>query len=481
MGVVWRARDELLGRTVALKQLLIRPGLTDEQADRVRARAMREARISARIQHRNAVSMYDVVEHDGDPCLVMEHLASRSLSAVLTERGPLPPREVAGIGAQVAGALAAAHAVGVVHRDVKPGNILIGDNGSVKLTDFGISRAQDDGTVTHSGLSAGTPAYLAPEIAKGEEPGYPADVFSLGATLYHAVEGAPPFGTDANPLRLLHAVSSGKVTPPSRAGELSGALTKLLRVEPTERPSMAQTAALLETLPAETQVPVPAAWPVPPPAAAAAAPVAPAPAVGPSTMNFPAPAAPARPPRSGPNRRILVIAAVLLLVAAGVIAVLLTREKDAGTATAASTPSSAAAPPPPQTTSAQPTTTAPTPVAGKIDWAEAGRLVIAYYNSHSDQAKRWSMLSSRAQSQVGGQQAFISCTAQFTDVSARNAYGVTPNADGSVTVPVDVTHKTATGGSAEKRSLVVTRENGQLVIDADTGSAPCGIPPKSYG
>ena len=158
MGVVWRAMDLRLQRLVAVKQLLVQPNLSPRASDEARARALREARIAARLHHPNAIVVYDVAEHEGEPCLVMEYLPSRSLAAVLAERGCLPVPEVASIGRQIASALAAAHTAQIVHRDVKPGNILITDDGTAKITDFGVSRAAGDVTVTQTGMMAGTPA-----------------------------------------------------------------------------------------------------------------------------------------------------------------------------------------------------------------------------------------------------------------------------------------------------------------------------------
>nr|CEL23580.1 putative serine/threonine protein kinase [Kibdelosporangium sp. MJ126-NF4] len=239
MGVVWQAHDERLHRTVAVKQLLTQPGLTTAQAEEGRLRAMREGRIAARLQHPNAITVYDVVEDDGQPWLVMEYLPSRSLAAELDERITLPPQEAARIGTEVAAGLVAAHAAGIVHRDIKPANVLLGNDGSVKITDFGISRAVGDVTVTATGMLAGTPAYLAPEVAKGMEPTPASDVFSLGSTLYIGVEGHSPFGLSENTLALLHAVAAGKITPPRQAGPLTALLMRLLRTEPEERPTMA--------------------------------------------------------------------------------------------------------------------------------------------------------------------------------------------------------------------------------------------------
>ncbi|MEU4743081.1 serine/threonine-protein kinase, partial [Actinosynnema sp. NPDC023658] len=206
MGVVWEALDERLDRVVALKQLVVPGG-----ADPVEAvgRAAREARIAARLQHPNAVTVHDVVEDDGRPVLVMEYLPARTLADRIA-RGPLPAERVVPIGAQVASALAAAHAAGIVHRDVKPGNVLVADDGTAKITDFGIARAAWDVTVTRAGVLAGTPAFLSPEVARGGEPGPESDVFALGATLYAAVEGRPPFGAGDNAIALLHAVAAGR-------------------------------------------------------------------------------------------------------------------------------------------------------------------------------------------------------------------------------------------------------------------------------
>jgi serine/threonine protein kinase len=248
MGVVWECVDERLHRTVAVKQLLLQPGLDPGEAEEARQRAMREGRIAARLQHQHAISVYDVAEDEGQPVLVMEYLPSTSLASMMSEHGPLPPREVARVGAQVAAALGAAHAAGVVHRDIKPGNILLGDNGTVKITDFGISRAQGDVQVTKTGMLAGTPAYLSPDVAMGQEPTPASDVFSLGATLYAAVEGRPPFGLNENTLALLHAVAAGRVDPPQQAGPLGNPLMAMMQARVEDRPDMAQVREMLQAV-----------------------------------------------------------------------------------------------------------------------------------------------------------------------------------------------------------------------------------------
>ncbi len=248
MGVVWRARDERLERVVAVKQLLLQPGLTDGQKQDARRRALREARIAAKLHHPNAIVVFDVAEHENDPCIVMEYLAARSLAEILGDQGSLSVAEVAALGTQIASAIAVAHASGIVHRDIKPGNILIADNGIAKITDFGIARAVGDVTITQTGMFAGTPAYLAPEVARGSDPSSASDVFSFGATLYDAVEGGPPFPERQNQLALLRLVAEGIVQPPKQAGALTSLLMQLLRSEPSDRPSMSQASRLLADL-----------------------------------------------------------------------------------------------------------------------------------------------------------------------------------------------------------------------------------------
>jgi serine/threonine protein kinase len=244
MGTVWLARDERLGRQVAIKQVLPPVGADAREAARQRERALREGRIAARLSNPHAISVYDVAVEADEPWLVMEYLPSRSLSAVLTEDGLLRVDQVAQVGAQVADALAATHAAGIVHRDVKPANVLIGrgDNveGLVKITDFGISHASGDFTLTQTGQITGTPAFLAPEVAQGEEPQPPSDVFSLGATLYTCLEGEPPFGMGSNALQLLHKVAGGGFRPPEHAGSLTRPLLRMLAADPARRPAMEQ-------------------------------------------------------------------------------------------------------------------------------------------------------------------------------------------------------------------------------------------------
>ena len=240
MGVVWRARDEQLDRVVAVKQL------AHENADpAATARAGREARLSARLRHAHVVTVHDVVDHDGRPYLIMEYVQSRSLADLLREHTTLPAEQVAAIGRELASALVAAHAAGIVHRDVTPSNVLVTTSGTAKIADFGISHATGESVVTGGGLIAGTPAYLAPEVAAGNEAGFAADVFSLGATLYHALEGTPPFGTDDNPYALLARVTHDQIAPPGHTGPLADVLMRMLDRDAARRPTMAGTEELL--------------------------------------------------------------------------------------------------------------------------------------------------------------------------------------------------------------------------------------------
>ena len=248
MGVVWEGRDERLERRVALKQFYRQSGSSTREAELANQRALREARLTARLQHPHAVPVFDAVEQDGQLWLVMQFIPSITLAAVLEQGGPLQPNEAAKVGAEVASALAAAHAVGIVHRDVKPGNILIAEDGAALISDFGIARALGDATLTSSGMIHGTPAYLAPEVARGSEANFASDVFSLGSTLYSVLEGRPPFGTDDNTMALLHRVASGQFPPPQRSGPLTPVIMHMLAIDTDVRPSMGAVAEGLARL-----------------------------------------------------------------------------------------------------------------------------------------------------------------------------------------------------------------------------------------
>jgi eukaryotic-like serine/threonine-protein kinase len=314
MGTVWEGWDERLHRTIAIKRLHMEPWHSDDERNVGIQRAMREARLTARLHHPNVVQVYDIVDDAQSPCLIMEYVPSRSLHDLVHDAGPLPPAEVAAIGAQIALGLAAAHAAGIVHRDMKPGNVLVAADGTAKVSDFGISHAFDDVTVTSTGILVGTPAYLAPEVARGAAPDFATDVYSLAATLYMAVEGKPPFGTDDNPIAVLHRVATGEWDQPTRAGALTPMLTRMMALDPDERPAMTEVAAALRELQQNPVTGMPTqVLSVPSQARTAQAP---APAYAPMPPSGP-------PPQARPTRRrfgaLPVLAALLVVLLGGVI------------------------------------------------------------------------------------------------------------------------------------------------------------------
>ncbi|MGH3375764.1 MAG: serine/threonine-protein kinase [Actinoallomurus sp.] len=244
MGAVWLARDERLDRDVAIKR-------AHPAADERRLRQLsREARIAGDIDHPRVVALYDLVKEDAATWLVMEYVPSRNLAEVIGSDGVLSPESIAKIGRQLADALEAVHAKGIVHGDVKPGNVLITEAGDAKLTDFGVSRAiWGDETVSDSGLFHGTPAYVAPEVARGAKALPAADVFSLGATLFAAAEGVSPLGSGDNPLTVVWRSASGHVAAPRAQGSLGAALSAMLRLDPDARPDAAEAGRLLSLSP----------------------------------------------------------------------------------------------------------------------------------------------------------------------------------------------------------------------------------------
>ncbi|MGC5564257.1 serine/threonine-protein kinase [Streptomyces sp. FR-108] len=234
MGTVWRARDEVLHREVAVKEVRAPGGLPGPDVERMYARLEREAWAAARVSNRNVVTVYDVAMEDGRPWIVMELIRGIALSDALDAEGPLPPQRAAHIGAEVLAALRAAHQAGVLHRDVKPGNVLLSNDGRIVLTDFGIATVEGSSALTMTGEVIGSPEFLAPERALGRTPGPESDLWSLGVLLYAAVEGNSPFRQNT-PLSTLRAVVDEELPPPLRAGPLAPVIEGLLRKDPAER------------------------------------------------------------------------------------------------------------------------------------------------------------------------------------------------------------------------------------------------------
>ncbi|MFF4604282.1 serine/threonine-protein kinase [Streptomyces sp. NPDC001339] len=244
MGTVWRARDEVLGRTVAVKELRFPGGVDEDEKRRLITRTLREAKAIARIRNNGAVTVYDVVDEDDRPWIVMELVEGRSLAEVVRDDGPLTPRRAAEVGLAVLDVLRAAHGVGILHRDVKPSNVLMSDDGRVVLTDFGIAQVEGDPSVTSTGMLVGAPSYISPERARGQRPGPPADLWSLGGLLYACVEGVPPYDK-GSAIATLTAVMTEPVEPPKSAGALEEVLYGLLVKDPDARLDDAGARALL--------------------------------------------------------------------------------------------------------------------------------------------------------------------------------------------------------------------------------------------
>ena len=247
MGTVWLAEDDILSRRVAVKEVSPPAEMTEREREMLRERTLREARTAARLSHPNVVTIYDVVEDDGRPWIVMELIPSRSLRDLVEADGPLTAQQAAGVGLQILAALRAAHALGIMHRDVKPGNVLVDAGGRAVLADFGIARTQDSPALTTSGVLVGSPSYIAPERARGEPGGPESDLWSLGATLYALVEGRPAYDR-AGALATLMAVVNEDPDPPSRAGALWPVIRGLLDHVPSRRLGPAEAGRMLRQI-----------------------------------------------------------------------------------------------------------------------------------------------------------------------------------------------------------------------------------------
>ncbi|MFI6816235.1 protein kinase [Nonomuraea sp. NPDC050328] len=244
MGVVWRARDEILDRAVALKQVLLPDWVSGKERERAFERVLREARSAARLRHAGVVTIHDVVLDEGYPWIVMELLPAESLHEVVDRWGPLTEEVAVEIGVKLLDALQAAHNAGITHRDVKPGNVLLLDDGGVVLTDFGVAHVADSPTITGTGMLLGSPAFMAPERLEGKPATAASDLWALGATLYNAVEGAPPY-RGPTPVAVLAAILMSEPRPPQRAGRLRPVIEGLMARDPADRMSHGAARAAL--------------------------------------------------------------------------------------------------------------------------------------------------------------------------------------------------------------------------------------------
>ncbi|MFF7977920.1 serine/threonine-protein kinase [Streptomyces sp. NPDC007901] len=267
MGTVWRAEDETLGRTVAVKELRFPSNIDEEEKRRLITRTLREAKAIARIRNNSAVTVFDVVEEDDRPWIVMELVEGKSLAEVIREDGLLKPKRAAEVGLAILDVLRSAHREGILHRDVKPSNVLISEgDGRVVLTDFGIAQVEGDPSITSTGMLVGAPSYISPERARGHKPGPAADLWSLGGLLYAAVEGAPPYDK-GSAIATLTAVMTEQLEEPKNAGPLKDVIYGLLTKDPAQRLDDAGARAMLNAvidLPAEAPLDATRVVPLPP-------------------------------------------------------------------------------------------------------------------------------------------------------------------------------------------------------------------------
>ena len=493
MGTVWLCRDTVLGREVAVKQIGALPG---EPA--AAARAMREARIAASLNDAHAVGVFDVVDENDSHWLVMEYVEGQSLAEKIRDEGALPATQVAAIGSAVASALARAHERGIVHRDIKPGNILIDQAGTPKISDFGIARAHTDDQLTQTGFMTGTPGYLSPELARGGNPNAATDVWALGATLYYAVEGKPPYESQANPLATLQAIARGDARPMEQAGPLGGAIAAMMDQNPETRWDMATASERLGRIAAgDTTMALPAGALIPGPGAgaagaAAATEVLGAPLESTQRLEPPPPPAPTAYPPRGDRPRVegprdgersragawIVALVVLALIGLG-IAYALTDGFGTNSPTPRQT-TTVTAPPktetPSKTTSSsssssssttRKTTTTTTTAPPKSD-AQLTRFIESYYKDVTKADKRddtFARLTPKMQSSSDGREGYETFWSTIKSVDVGD---VQSDADtGVVTAQLTFTRQDDTK-SDEVHKITVVRDGDSWLIDSDT-------------
>ncbi|WP_067432850.1 serine/threonine-protein kinase [Nocardioides jensenii] len=442
MGAVWLARDVVLGRDVALKRVGLLPGTDGADLERVG----REARVSAMLNHEHVVAVYDLVTEGHDHWLVMEYVVSRNLGDVIRSSGSLDPDETAHLVGQAAIALAAAHRAGIVHRDIKPGNMLVTADRRVKLGDFGIARTRNDPTLTQTGMVTGSPAYLAPEVASGAGATPASDVWSLGATVFHAVTGAPPYETTENLIGALYRLVHEEPPRTDRAGWLAPLLLATMHRDPAGRWTAQQVADFLKAG---------AGRAVPPPLPVSMAPVSPPAAhetaVIPQTQPPP-------PRQSGPTHTArprkkpwaAVVAVVLLVLAlAGVGGWLATRDNDS---------------PKGNTTTGSTSTDTGSETATDVPTADGmSQFITSYLDTvTSDPGSNWEMLTPKFQDASNG---FGSYTSFWGTIAQARVSDIVADPESLViSYHVDYTMKAGKNRSDDVQ-LQLTYDDGTYLID----------------
>ena len=462
MGQVWLCRDELLGRLVAVKQVGHPPG---ESAPDL-ARAMREARSSAPLSHPNVVSIFDAIDEGERIWLVMEYVPGRTLAQLTAQEGRLTPERAARIGAQVADGLAAAHSRGTVHRDVKPGNILVTDDDVAKVSDFGIARTLGDQQLTQTGMMTGTPTYFSPELARGHDPTPASDVWALGASLYAAVEGRPPYLDKGNALAMLVQIAEESPRRPEHAGVLTEPLRRMLDPDPKSRWGMADVAHALHrihdrsprgtttaTAPLVDHTPTPEATPVP----------APAPAAAPVTATR----SPDRERRRGAG--VLLLAALVLaaLVVGGIALVASQDDEPTADAPSSTEPSgkdpkgtpSDTDPTTSEPTTADPTTADQTTAAPASSGGAAGFVTDYYAVLPSDTEAGWAQLTEAYQAETGGYDDYAGFWETIDSVSVDDTRSA-----GSRAVDVTLTYTTDGDSQTEVRRTYLEKSGDGYLI-----------------
>ena len=456
MGAVWLARDENLGRDVAIKRIGTAPG--GQSADLVRAE--REARLAARLNHPHVVAVFDLITEGDERWLVMEYVEGVTLSALVQRDGALTPDQASPIIRQAADALAAAHAAGIVHRDVKPSNILVTPDGQVKLSDFGIARAEADASLTQTGLVTGSPAYLAPEVASGQMATPASDVWSLGATMFHALAGHPPYEVGDNLMGALYRIVHEEPPRLVEAGWLAPLLEATMTRDPDHRWSMERVRDALMAGPTGTVVhPVPAALGTSGETGRTEVLPAAVPPVEPAPSHR-------RRPRTGP---LLVAGAVALLLGLIVWAALASRGPEQPT-TAGGDPTSSAATKSAPTKSAPSTPRSTTPAPAEPT-AEGMEQFIGDYlaTAAADPEAGYTMLTPEFQQASGGLEGYRS----FWDgVESAELQSIEANPD-ALSVSYTVAYQMdssgpGSGSSTDDVTLTLAFDNGTYKIAAES-------------